>query len=141
MKKLLLLLIIFLFISCEKPSEPPFKNPNLIEELTIDSNGVVFKIINDVDSSYNYLVDLVHWVDSIYIKKFDSEDKRWFSKHGEYVCWRYNYVDFKIIEIGFVNKFPKTTHQKICSYSINYFFNKPIEDTVYFKLSTIFPVK
>jgi hypothetical protein len=112
MKYLGIILILSLFaISCKKNEEPlpvPGKDPNLIEEYTYDSTGVVFKIINDVERAWNAIpsVDSLQKADSLAFGKFDYPGTStgnyfiynrkyytWFTKKGQYVCWRYKYID------------------------------------------------
>jgi len=169
---ILFLLIILLFcVSCKKQdlnpvNKEPYKNSLLIEEYIHDSTGIVFKIINDIDSAYNYQEKFNQKVDSVYLKKFHifigdtnmySTTYTWFSKKGQYVCWRYNYIDgnSKLIDIGFPNHIRYYNPWKYCgfvtyifcsepsreSYQLLQRFPKPINDTVYCKLSSFFPDK
>lgn len=147
MKKIYLLCFI-LTIACSKKEEK-IKDPFMIEEITFNKLGVVFKIIDDVDSAYNYHIGFTHSVDSIYIKKIlvpTSDNKfndnyTWFNKHGQYACWRIIYYDSLFLETGFTNKYPLRSSEKICTYFKTIKIPLPDRDTVYLKLSTIIPYK
>lgn len=165
---LILCFLSFIFASCKKEEgeNKPHKDSLLIEEYIHDPTGVVFKIVNDIDSGLNYQENLIQKVDSVYLKKFHifigdtnmyGPTYTWFSKKGQYVCWRYNYIDGidKLIDIGFPNHFRYYIPWKYCSFLTDVYcsealreypnflrrFPKPINDTVYCKLSSFFPDK
>lgn len=176
---LILCFLSFIFASCEKwnptwssaekkeRSNPLHKDSLLIEEYIHDSTGVVFKIVNDLDFGYNYQENLIQKIDSVYLRKFHifigdtnmySPSYTWFSKKGQYVCWRYNYIGIdekKLIDIGFPNHIRYYNPWKYCGFLTYVYcsealreypenlrrFPKPINDTVYCKLSSFFPDK
>lgn len=112
MKKIITLFILILSIvgiSCKKSEEPspPVKENLLIEQYTYDSTGIIFKITNDVEHAWNYdannFIGAIQKIDSIALGKFeyngDSNDYfnkkhyTWFTKKGQYVYWKYKYLD------------------------------------------------
>jgi hypothetical protein len=164
----LLLIITSLFISCKKDknnlNDPlPKKENLLIEEFTYDTAGVVFKITNDIDEAWNCQENIIEKPDSVYLKKFNfvgDDDPigpkyTWFTKRGQYACWRYQYIDggIKYMEIGFLNKHRPYIPYKYSSFAFTIgctiyslesmdfqrIFPKPVNDTVFVRLSAIRP--
>jgi hypothetical protein len=166
MKKNLFFLI--LLISCQKDKIPITKDSLLIEEFIYDHEGVVFKITNDIDSAYNYLEKCNISIDSIALRKFHNpayldyfgNGWTWFTKKGQYVCWRDKYTSndlgyngFKWMDLVFPNKIRKISQDRFCVYGISIDCNEsvsslpafknifpvPYQDTVFVKLSNLAP--
>jgi hypothetical protein len=171
------LILSLLAFSCKKhedslDSEDTISEDNrLIQVYTYDSNGVVFKIVNDVDSAAYQMQDTYggfyytfHYkVDSICLKNwhyngpedFSSENFTWFTKRGQYVCWRDVYIgkirSEKRCDIFIPNRYKNLRKVDYLEYggaimtdSIAYrhpdfklVFPEPILDTVYVKLSNM----
>jgi hypothetical protein len=182
--------LFFISVACDKTDEeieivPKGDYLELIEEITMNPNGVVFKILNDIDSAVyqtNNTTNLsptnlnryfcaqgtetgfIIKIDSICLRKFhyNGPDNlsdvgyTWFTKKGQYVCWRdlYNLEevgssDHKWLDLGFPNRYRDIYPEKFCIYSQLSFttieeitkeeflkvFPKPINDTVYTRLS------
>jgi hypothetical protein len=161
------------FIGCKKEKIDIQKHENLlIEEFVYNPNGVVFKITNDVDSAAYQLIDLngafyytFHFkIDSIALKKFLyngpenplTNNYTWFTKKGQYVCWKYEYVHIsepydKYIDMVIPNRYKNLSVSKFifyrglttCTYNSSLtaafqkVFPKPLNDTVYVKLSSL----
>jgi hypothetical protein len=179
MYKIILFPIIILssiLFSCKKIEDPIIPEENLlIEEFTYHQDGVVFKIVYDVENAIyripNTADDLFAIkIDSICISKFHyygprnffSEGYTWFTKKGQYVCWRYKYTseaggyeNDKCMDLIFPNRFLEYSSEKFVVYSqfitntyeaslnpsFQAIFPKPINDTVYVKLSRFRPDK
>jgi hypothetical protein len=138
-------------------AQPVTNNILLIEEYTYDPAGVVFKIVNNIDGGWNYIDKVFEKIDSVYLKKFQyyqgegdprfSSNYTWFTKKGQYICWRYPYIfeGYKYLEIGFQNdnKIYSYLSVILCSQeassgvTFQQLFPAPINDTVYVNLSWI----
>jgi hypothetical protein len=170
MKKFIILLsaIVFLF-SCTKieyrPEVPKVHKPVMVENITYDSSGVIFKITNDINQGYNYQEVAEHGVsdwlilDTIYLKRFYSvsdasifDDNYVHIGKGDYVCWIYNYeyTGYRNIYMAFKNPKATNVEYSYCIYGTaigyssesNWFmarFPRPVNDTVKVNLSSFFP--
>ncbi len=113
------LIFIFGIISCEKYDTlpEPYVDPDVIENFTYDEDGVVYQLINDLDSiiyemSYDTTIFVVF--DSILVIKFhipflshqyDSAYKYTsFLKFGQKANWRYLNDDYTLSFICYGNK-------------------------------------
>jgi len=166
------IILSLLAFSCRKHEDSlDNEDTNLIQVYTYDTNGVVFKIVNDVDSAAYQMQDIhggfyytFHYkVDSICLKNwhyngpedFSDENFTWFTKRGQYICWRDVYIgnirSEKWCDIFIPNKFMNLRNVKYLGYcgsimtdSIAYrhpdfkkLFPEPVDDTVYVKLSNM----
>lgn len=154
-------------------SDMTFTTPDeeilLIEEFTNDPTGVVFKIVNDLDSAFyrapNEFVDLFKIkIDSVCLKKFMyngiesplTNNYTWFTKKGQFVCWRYKYFHTsepfdKSVDLILPNRHREISPLKFCFYrgstvctyessqtiAFQRVFPQPINDTVHVKLSSL----
>lgn len=125
MSKICIFWSILLLVSCtkeeikpmdqNKPKTPP-KNDStevykevLIEQFSYNSNGVVFKIVNDLDSAFDFQKNINIKIDSIALRKFHFPGSTdyfhggwtWFTKKGQYVCWRDSYTHENVGYEGF----------------------------------------
>ena len=152
-----ILLVVIILYSCDK-DEPIIKqnyvDVNLVENYTYDTDGVVFKITNDIKYAFNLDFDSLalakfHF-ETLYTTKedlFDRESYTWIP-YGHHVNWRYNYTGEKQITI-----IPKITEDTlvVCMVGDVYFrdpseidtdwfqklFPYPVNDTVYVSISNI----
>jgi hypothetical protein len=123
----------------------------------------VFKIINDVEHAWNNQENLMQKIDSICLEKFQysgsinlfSKDFTWFTKKGQFVCWRYKYIHEgnKNLILGFPNAYRRfTIGYQFCLYSTSVGCNATsakypqfqilfpmVNDTVIMRLSAIRP--
>lgn len=182
--------LILVLTTCKKHNDNPNEGTlneyqELIEVVTMDPNGVVFKILNDIDSSIyqtNFTTNMSPTnanryflspgnetgfrikIDSVCLKKFHyngpdnllSNGYTWFTKKGQYVCWRdaythedVGYLGYKWLDLGFPNRHKNLFPERFCMYSQFFMvipenaslpqflriFPKPINDTVYTRLS------
>ena len=162
-----IILSAFLILTCRKTPDRDSidKKYTQVEQYTFDSDGVVFKIINDIDSFKSCQYDSKHKIDSLLFGKFQHNsipsndsldvysDIRYFTclKINQYVSWRYKYIDdsIKHIRVVLYLNYPQT-----CSYSTTLLFDSitastswfqsmfpyPVNDTIEVKVSNIFKI-
>jgi hypothetical protein len=161
-------IIILLIPGCKKDEDKPEMEQELhksilVESVTYDTDGVVFKITNDISHGFNYNEEYEHnkriWqdLDSVYFKRFhvlsanlEDKDSYVLIGKGDYVCWRYKYeyTGTRGIYMGFINSYAINEDYKYCIFGTdlgfstsNYYkikFPEPVNDTVYVKMSSFF---
>ena len=160
MKTLIKILILsIIFYSCDKndPVEViEYHDDKLVEELTYDPYGVVFKITNDV----NYINSDNESPDSLAFGKFHYFDyyetdidalnnREYFTwiPYKHYVCWRYNYTGEKQIIIANTHEDGYFIYGNCKKYSCDpsevdtawfqEIFPYPVNDTVYVSINKL----
>ena len=137
--------------------------PVMVENITYDTDGVVFKIVNDISHGFNYNEESEHmnrvWqdLDSVYFKRLHMISTNIYDKKsyvvvgkGDYVCWKYNYQykGSRSIYIGFDNPYAVKPEYEYCLFGTDIFFStsntfkimfpEPVNDTVYVKMSSFY---
>ena len=138
--------------------ENPYRSRKLVEELTYDPYGVVFKITNDVnyingvgeDVNFDSLAFCkFHYYDYYETDSDDLNNREYFTwiPYGHYVCWRYNYTGEKQVIITNIDAYGRFVYGFIKKYTCDpsevdtewfqEIFPYPVNDTVYVSINKL----
>ncbi|MFO7851922.1 MAG: hypothetical protein R6X28_05620 [Bacteroidales bacterium] len=132
----LIFIILTVVLACPKKDSESHKDHLCAEEFTWDEDGVVYKIIHDIDTVWKdeyalpvknlYLVRF-HVLPGVYDSSilFNVEYKYVSLDYGEYVCWRYKFENYPLRFKYFIDH-PEVNNEVIFNVNARFTLNDTI---------------